>query len=180
MTSTAAAANVVANTPGSTSAAICSKMCLQMFEGLELLEEGIQAEKTISDAPQANFTRFYVLAKDSKTTLPVPPSPTTSQALLRIEFRCRERNVGDVAAAVNAIELGIARIDRRPALNRNPFNDVYFVELQDSRPLLANTNGGDADEDGIGSGKTPWNSRVESAIQCVSAIGGEVKLLGIW
>ncbi|KAL0070521.1 prephenate dehydratase [Marasmius tenuissimus] len=173
MTSTAAAANVVANTPGSTSAAICSKMCLQMFEGLELLEEGIQAEKS-------NFTRFYVLAKDSKTTLPVPPSSTTSQALLRIEFRCRERNVGDVAAAVNAIELGITRIDRRPALNRNPFNDVYFVELQDSRPWLANTNGGDVDEDGIGSGKAPWNSRVESAIQRVSAIGGEVKLLGIW
>ena len=120
------------------------------------------------------------MAKDSKTPLPVPPSPTASQALLRIEFLCSEKNTGDIAAAVKALELGIARIDRRPALNRNPFNDVYFIELQDSRARLANTNGGDADEDVIESGKSPWNNRVESAIERVNAIGGEVKLLGIW
>ncbi|KAL0577336.1 prephenate dehydratase [Marasmius crinis-equi] len=174
MTSTAAAAEVVANTSGSTRAAICSKICLKMFQGLELLEEGIQDEKS-------NYTRFYVMAKNRKTTLPVVPVTPVSHALVRIHFGCPENNPGDITAAVKALELGVARIDRRPALNRTPFDDVYFVELRDSQARYANTNGVDAGGDiGRMNGKTPWHERVEEAIERVRVLGGEVKLLGLW
>ncbi|PIL31581.1 hypothetical protein GSI_06283 [Ganoderma sinense ZZ0214-1] len=66
--STSAAANAVAccgeGSGEPESAAICSAHCADMFDGLEVLETGIQNERS-------NTTRFYVLANSLDEPLPV-------------------------------------------------------------------------------------------------------------
>ncbi|KAF9265870.1 PDT-domain-containing protein [Marasmius fiardii PR-910] len=161
MTSTAAAAEAISKSPGSTHAAICSKMCLKMFEGLELLREGIQDENS-------NYTRFYVMAKDVRTVLLVVS--LRARALLRTYCTVgttAERNAVDIANIIKALEIPIARIDRRPAHDGKPFNDVYFIELRDSSYHPENK-------------ATGWDEQVDRAMDRVRATGAEVTLLGLW
>ncbi|KAG7086436.1 hypothetical protein E1B28_002390 [Marasmius oreades] len=159
MTSTAAAAETVSKSAGSTCAAICSKLCLKMFEGLELLREGIQDESS-------NYTRFYVMAKDARAALPTPHNTPHAHALLRVDSNA-ESNGGDIANVIKALEIPIARIDRRPASNGKPFNDLYFIELRDSS---CPPNGY----------PTKWDEKVQDAMERIRAAGAEVKLLGLW
>jgi len=67
--STAAAAEALVKCPNATkSAAICSKVCISMFKGLQLLQEGIQDEQSMlaifmSNMHISNYccSQFYTL-----------------------------------------------------------------------------------------------------------------------
>ncbi|KAJ6455806.1 Prephenate dehydratase-domain-containing protein [Mycena sanguinolenta] len=157
MPSTAAAAEAILTSPKC--AAICSKLCATLFNGLEILFEGIQDQNN-------NFTRFHVLTLTQDIELPPPayPAPSQTHCLMRLSAR---RDVTSRAPPINqilaALDLTVSRLDRRPQLNSSfPFCDVYFAELEK------------------GEAHSPWNSDVEKAIGRVKALGVEAELLGIW
>ena len=66
------------------------------------------------------------------------------------------------------------RIDRRPSCNSFPFEDTYFIELEDFgepvEPLL----------NGYGVTDEAWVARVRQGIETINTGGGEASLLGVW
>ncbi|KAJ7109156.1 Prephenate dehydratase-domain-containing protein [Mycena epipterygia] len=149
--STAAAAEAVLASP--TSAAICSKLCATVFDGLEILFEGIQDQNS-------NFTRFYVLAATLDSELP-PPTPNHTRCLVRLAANDATPSITQLLAA---LEMNVSRLDRRPQLDSTRLlHDVYFAEIER----------GDNDH-------TSWTPDIERAIDRVRASGGEAEHLGIW
>ena len=183
--STSAAAQM---THGSSEcAAICSRLCATLFQGLEVLYEGIQDEngfffstflityfvKLTLDppSPTVNATRFYILTTtDPHVKIPLPPRTTSpKRALIRISWD--PATLLDISITQLLIVLGLraSRLDRRPSLHHVIFHDVYFVELeQESSPETA-------DE-----GTEIWIAEVKRAVERVNDFGGEACLLGTW
>lgn len=127
--STAAAAQQVLHDSTSTSAAICSSLCTKLYPDLALLAQNIQDSA-------ANVTRFIILSTPH-TSLPSPttspPSHGTSRhrAMLRITPPpASTGRLGDIFAALQP--LALTRADRRPSLSPTPFQDTYFITVQDS------------------------------------------------
>lgn len=84
----------------------------------------------------ANVTRFIILSTPH-TSLPSPttspPSHGTSRhrAMLRITPPpASTGRLGDIFAALQP--LALTRADRRPSLSPTPFQDTYFITVQDS------------------------------------------------
>ncbi|THV04844.1 PDT-domain-containing protein [Dendrothele bispora CBS 962.96] len=158
MDSTAAAAEALIKCPDATkSAAICSKICVSMFEGLQLLREGIQDE-------QINFTRFYVIAKNPYTRIPCPlPSPCV-HALLRITRATT--GAPKMTKLFEQLEnnMKVTRVDRRPHISGAPFEDVYFIEVQ----RLDDENA------------SSWSHIVDCAASSARSRNMEVAVLGVW
>ncbi|KAG7450413.1 PDT-domain-containing protein [Guyanagaster necrorhizus] len=154
MPSTSAAAKALLSSP-LTYAAICSKACLTVFDGLELLNEGIQDQ-------HSNFTRFYVVAKSSNEV----PSSTErrGRALLRLSVDVSNKSAS-IMTLLAALRINyISRIDRRPALDSVPFHDMYFVELNSIAEQSQDI----------------WEREIEHGLERVRLAGGAGKLLGIW
>ncbi|KAJ7285622.1 Prephenate dehydratase-domain-containing protein [Mycena rebaudengoi] len=103
MVSTAAAAQALLTT--SNAAAICSKHCATVFDGLEILAEGIQDQNT-------NFTRFYVLAASEDVKLPFA-STSQTRCLLRLYSPNPPASITQLLAT---LAMAVSRIDRRPQL----------------------------------------------------------------
>jgi len=154
MVSTAAAAEAVLTSPNC--AAICSKLCATVFDGLEILFEGIQDRNS-------NFTRFYILTATRETELPPPPCPAPTQMRCLVRLLSQRAPAPSITQILTALNLTVSRLDRRPQLESLlPFDAVYFVELEK------------------GDSSTPWHSDIEQAIARVQALGEEAELLGIW
>ncbi|KAF8225087.1 PDT-domain-containing protein [Tricholoma matsutake] len=161
-TSTAAAAQALLDNPPNC-AAVCSKICGTLFDGLAVLQEGIQDDT-------ANFTRFFVIAKNSEAWLPDCPQPT--RALVQISAKIpssifagssvRNANISNL---LTALQMSVTRIDRRPAIGTVPFHDTYIVELE------RESNAQDNDS---------WAREVEAAVEGVTQVGGNAKLIGMW
>ncbi|KAF9044809.1 PDT-domain-containing protein [Hymenopellis radicata] len=150
--STAAAARAVLSGPSNTAAAICSKICATIFEGTEILREGIQNQKD-------NFTRFYIISQDSSISIPQPSAATEQSALLRLRPVPPET---DLINALQVLNLQVRRIDRRPALDAPPFHDIYFVEVYSK-------------------GVSPsWKDKIEKGRQRVQNLGAVIELVGLW
>ena len=66
----------------------------------------------------------------------------------------------------------VIRVDRRPSLNPVPFEQVYFVELEE----LGSGSGEDANEEG----HAGWLKRVQKGVDRVVASGAEATIIGIW
>ncbi|ESK92214.1 prephenate dehydratase [Moniliophthora roreri MCA 2997] len=168
MASTAAAAKALLSSPAN-HAAICSKICIKMFEGLEVLHEGIQDE-------HSNYTRFYIIARSPKIHLPVLEAHHPKKALIRIESGSQKANGHskpshvNIATLISVLRLRIERIDRRPALDGVPFNNVYIVEVE--KESEAGPNGG--------LDSPTWKEQVEDAQRRIRDSGGEARLLGLW
>lgn len=64
------------------------------------------------------------------------------------------------------------RIDRRPALNHTPFDDVYFIEVGDLTLPLTSAASKLCEED--------WLQRLKDGVEGINATGGEAVILGIW
>lgn len=124
--STAAAAQQVLN--DSTSAAICSSLCTKLNPDLVLLAQNIQDSA-------ANVTRFIILSTPhatlpSPTTSPPSPGTPRHRAMLRITPPpASAGRLGDIFAALQP--LALARVDRRPSPSSTPFQDTYFITVQD-------------------------------------------------
>jgi hypothetical protein len=67
---------------------------------------------------------------------------------------------------LKVLDLYTTSIDRRPAPDSLPFQNVYLVEVSGCDHDFASVE--------------PWIAFVEQAILRVRNIGGEAKLVGIW
>ncbi|KAJ6513895.1 PDT-domain-containing protein [Mycena vitilis] len=158
MASTAAAAEAVLTS--SDAAAISSKLCVTVFDGLELLFEGIQDRKRTSLPVFCNFTRFYVLSSAQNAELPLPPTRPT-RGLVRLSSQSSPAS--GIPQLLAALALKVSRLDRRPKLDSpEPFDDIYFAEIE------------------RGDSSAPWLPEVEEGIGRVRASGGDAELIGIW
>jgi len=163
--STAAAAQALLDNPPDC-AAICSAVCTTLFDGLEVLFTGIQNQRS-------NFTRFYVIAKNSQAIMPpILGAPTRKKALIHLSAHspcsvepCDSDSL-NVMKYLNVLDLYTTSIDRRPAPNSPPFQNVYLVEV----------SGCDREYASVDS----WIADVEQAILRVRNIHGEAKLMGVW
>ncbi|KZT72768.1 PDT-domain-containing protein [Daedalea quercina L-15889] len=168
------------------SAAICAGACVTVFDGLEVLCEGIQNVDT-------NRTRFYIVSHSPESTLPAAfHAPIPKHALVRIGLKPAPRPAnGDASPAsaplrnrlvhlvmstlLTTFGLPTSRIDRRPSLADAPFEDVYLVELEASSSLSERAPG----EESHAARAALW-SRVKAGVEKIEAVGGEAAVLGIW
>ena len=180
--STAAAAEALIDSPPDC-AAICSAVCAALFDELEVLFTGIQNQKCrtmnsfwlsyFAKCFVANFTRFYIIAKNSQAIMP-PILTVTTQKKALIHLSAHSPSSVDphsscslnVMKYLKALDLYTTSIDRRPAPNSGPFQPVYLVEV----------SGCGCDYESIES----WVADVEQAILRVRDIDGEAKLMGVW
>ncbi|EDR15630.1 uncharacterized protein LACBIDRAFT_300746 [Laccaria bicolor S238N-H82] len=165
-TSTAAAARALLDNPPEC-AAICSQICATLFQGLEVLHQGIQGETM-------NFTRFYVVAHSRETVMPFR-HPLDRKALVRIsapKWPSKPSSTPrSIVQLLDSLRLDVTFIDRRPSVSLKPFHDVYFVGVCNfvDEP-------GRSSEDLWGS----WTSEVDEAAERVRRTGGEIDVLGVW
>lgn len=121
LASTALAARTVANnTEVCGDAAVCSKICVSIYSGLEVLVEGIQDKDT-------NKTRFMVLSSDIDANIPAAKGEGCRRGLIRVGIR--DRNGVDFL--IKAPKLKVTRIDRRPSLTLS--GSDYFLEVEAER-----------------------------------------------
>ncbi|KLO14474.1 PDT-domain-containing protein [Schizopora paradoxa] len=170
MPSTASAATALFEPEyGSTSAAICSKICVNLFEGLEVLFEGVQNEKS-------NFTNFWVLA--TSLDLPLPGTSSTKDSGRAIIRLASLTEAPDVLSTLASLGLFVNRIDRRPYAGDIPFRDIYFVEVSKHADRVV--NGIESSSKPIENGEIRWRDVVESAIRRIDSGKWEARMIGIW
>lgn len=161
--STAGAAKILAETKGPcTDAAVCSKICADLYDGLEVLAEGIQdvnceyISKFNSDTNRtrsANLTRFMVLGSNREACLPGSKGVIWRRGLIRV----RVGKGCAVEPVVRKVGMRVRQLDRRPSLSGG--GDEYFVEVEA--------------EEKVESGE--WEERVRGAAEGVQGI-----VLGVW
>ncbi|KAF8592078.1 PDT-domain-containing protein [Ramaria rubella] len=116
--STAGAAKMLAESGGGcTDAAICSRVCAEMYAGLSVLAEGIQDDT----AGQKNVTRFMVLASSADARAGGSRGVRRRRGLLRVAVGAG----ADVGAVVGAVGR-VRQVDRRPSLAGHD----YFLEIE--------------------------------------------------
>ena len=68
----------------------------------------------------------------------------------------------------------VIRIDRRPSVNPCPFEDTYFIELEDfGTPMELTPNG-------ISPTEEAWIKRVRQGVERVVAAGAQADMIGVW
>ena len=141
----------------------------------------------------ANYTRFYVLSTSLEATPPFLPSPPRLQrALVRLGLRRREEPEDPedtpsewtapplslnrplqtvLSTLLTSFGVPVIRIDRRPSLNPVPFEQVYFVELEEL---------GSDFEEPRERARDVWLKRVRKGIERVEAAGVTATIIGLW
>ncbi|KAI0051667.1 PDT-domain-containing protein [Auriscalpium vulgare] len=171
MASTAAAAETVSRNSAADAAAICSKICAGLFSDLDILHEGIQNEND-------NFTRFYVMSNSPVAPLPVPLSEDcVGHGLIRIEVVRPPANsrpsvtCSPIMQLLEALQLPVSRIDRRPSTQPGRFESVYLVEVIDDDTACDMSSESD---------EVDWARRIQNAARRVREAGGLASILGTW
>jgi prephenate dehydratase len=176
--STSSAARDLLNQPPDC-AAICSKLCAGLYEGLEVLFTGIQDIRCAdylslcdhsNDNKIANFTKFYILSSERPLKPPSFPSRNFEmKALLRMSapISAADCSQQDLVSYLKALHLPVVRINARPSPNSIPFDSMYFVETYGS-------DGGSSES------VVSWKVSLEKAMLQVRTIGGKIDLAGIW
>jgi hypothetical protein len=209
--STAAAAEAVstrADDGAADSAAICSKICLQLFGNIETLQEGIQdshgefkpdylgraarwelkflISRLLFFLRKDNFTRFYILANHPSSPLPYTRSNGHGErnALIRLEVlqtaesESQDTPIVTVSDLLAALRLPVLRVDRRPSTSA-PREQFGSVYLLEVMDDGRWLDGRCADKVGI-KDLPSWKERVLGAITRVAESGGRATLLGTW
>jgi len=160
MPSTAAAARALLDGPPS-QAAICSKLCASMFNGLDVLREGIQTG-------DVNYTRFLIMTRNRGNTIPRQFSVTACyKAICRIPVRSLASDLMHIFKLIDA-GMKIVRIDRRPDVRATaPFQDVYFIEVMRAPP----TSSIDL---------AAWAAEVDTLVLTIKQACEDVDVIGIW
>ncbi|KAG5734194.1 P-protein [Termitomyces sp. T112] len=154
--STAAAARCLLENPPNC-AAICSRVCAILF-GLTILSEGIQNEA-------ANFTRFYLIARDQDVTIPEAAyEKDSNRGLVRVSLEASRSPSQTISKILAILDMEVLRIDRRPSLQSN-FSNIYFVEIQ-ANPVQQ--------------GREIWLFNASQAVQRIEGAGGDAQLIGLW
>ncbi|GJE87609.1 PDT-domain-containing protein [Phanerochaete sordida] len=174
------------------SAAICSSLCAKIFDGLEVLQRSVQDTNI-------NYTRFYVLAYTIDARPPVVRRvPQLRRALVRITLppaqHTEQPAVSDgeddepttpkpahsrslhliMGTLLTTFGVPVIRIDRRPSASGCPFEDTYFIELEDfgtpvEPPVTGNSPADEA-----------WLKKVRNGVAKVNAVGGLADVIGVW
>jgi len=153
-----------------TSAAICSRTCVDLHPTLKILDEGIQDDRR-------NFTRFIVLASPD-FVFPIPRPPRGPfHAVLRIVPPMVESGTQDIAdiLGVAAQNWHVYKVDRRPSLSRAQlFHAVYFVAVasRTDEPITLEN----------------WKATVQDALSRIkhvcevstATLSGECAVIGLW
>ncbi|KAI0788550.1 Prephenate dehydratase-domain-containing protein [Abortiporus biennis] len=177
------------DSPEGASAAVCSSICATLFDGLEVLHKNIQDN-------ESNFTRFLVLSNTLDVNLPTENSPFhLRRALVRFgiapsdpessqndpspiasrTFHNRPLNL-IVSTLFTTFGVPVTRVDRRPSLNSHPFEDVYFVELEELGST-SNDQGGDNESK---AGDVEWLKKIEVGVDRIQQVGLEAAIIGLW
>ncbi|KAJ4486258.1 Prephenate dehydratase-domain-containing protein [Lentinula aciculospora] len=155
--STAAAAETVSKSQTLNIAAICSGICVTMFEDLEILANGIQDQ-------DSNYTRFFIIGKQSEGK---PPFKTLrpTHALIRLipTSSAHKETSFDLTELLKTIDLSVIRLDRRPAPVSHPFLDTYFLEV-----VLSTQN------------PSEWPEQVSQSILRLRDKGHLAESIGLW
>ena len=135
-----------------------------------------------------NFTRFFVLSHSMEAKLPfLPHRPDFFRALIRLGVLIAEGDDSQTSVSANrplqlvistlltTFGVPVTRIDRRPSLGSTPFEDVYFIELEE---LGAPPDPSDLGDRGAAYGK--WLNKVQHAVDRAKTSGVEATLLGAW
>ncbi|KAB5594055.1 Prephenate dehydratase [Ceratobasidium theobromae] len=146
------------------SAAVCSRVCADLHEELEVLQSGIQDG-------EINFTRYIVLSK--APLLLHPRSATLQRALLRCVLPLGR----DAPVSLTSVfrlfpeDIQVMRVDRRPALSGTPFHDCVFLEVECSPLISCNTDIGQL-----------WRDKLAAAVEAINAGIGLpcCHILGAW
>lgn len=77
-----------------------------------------------------------------------------------------------MSTLLTAFGVPAIRIDRRPSLSSVPFEDVYFVELEELGSLRETPAAPD--------NHSAWLDRLRSGVERVAAAGGNATILGVW
>ncbi|KAJ7597135.1 PDT-domain-containing protein [Mycena floridula] len=152
--STAAAVQSITNFPNF--AAIGSQLSAELVDGVKVLYSGIQDNSE-------NYTRFFIVAVNTDSDLPLPWPMPAVRALVRL-IPPYPINLAPFLAAF--LDTTITRIDRRPSPRDIPFHDIYFLEL------LRN--------DTESPSESRWSQALQDALRRVIEAGGEANLLGKW
>jgi len=170
VSSTAAAARaVLAEDPTSScSAAICSKICVQLYDGLEALEEGIQNK---SD----NFTRFWLFSFRADSPLPIPCRGKfrDHRALLRLSrpINCEPDGecVDEPARMIKALISPTVQVNTHPFQPVDSSRPVHFVEIGERASDQEHTADGEL-----------WLDRVRQNVKIALSFHHDVVTLGVW
>ena len=114
-----------------------------------------------------NYTRFYVLARNTSVQTPSPgPDTSTRTALFRVLNNIRHQaNIGTVISRLDSF--WVTRIDRRPSPGDAPFRDFYFIEVQSPT------------QERIPS-ETEWKALLQRFSENVRELGMDASLIGDW
>lgn len=164
------------------SAAICSRVCADLHEELEVLQSGIQDGESAWIVLNfirldscvfliVNFTRYIVLSK--APLLLQPRSATLQRALLRCVLPLGR----DAPVSLTPVfrlfpeDIQVMRVDRRPALSGTPFHDCVFLEVECSPLISCNTDIGQL-----------WRDKLAAAVEAINARIGLpcCHILGAW
>ncbi|KAJ1311264.1 hypothetical protein OPQ81_009762 [Rhizoctonia solani] len=158
------------------SAAICSRICVDMHKELELLRSSIQDG-------EVNFTRFIILSK-----IPLPTQlrlPTLQRALLRCILPSSGKpNASNPLVTLSSIiksipnDIQVLRVDRRPSLCKTPFHDCAFLEVICQPPFTPDGHSPDITSQ-------LWRDKVAAGVEAVNGEvhGGDLpccRILGAW
>lgn len=106
-----------------------------------------------------NYTRFYVITTNISKRPPSTQQP--NKALLCIS----SFKASGLPSILLALDLSIARLDRRPNPKTGLFDDLYFVEVREELEKAKSQ---------------PWKEQLDSAIHRLHAIQVEAHMAGIW
>lgn len=150
---------------------------------------GLTVESCFSCCPTLdNCTRFFVIASSLEVVPPYVPHAELFRALIRLGvariedidsefegFIARRPLQLVVSTLLTTFGVPITRIDRRPSVGGAPFEDVYFVELEElgSPPDPANPGSRTADY-------TRWFNKVQKVVERARASDVEATVLGVW
>ncbi|EUC66656.1 prephenate dehydratase [Rhizoctonia solani AG-3 Rhs1AP] len=173
------------------SAAICSRVCVDMHKELELLRSSIQDGESrklfkpnhlqLTFIP-VNFTRFIILSK-----VPLPTQlrlPTLQRAFLRCILPSSGKPsasnpIVTLSSIIRSIpnDLQVLRVDRRPSLCKTPFHDCAFLEVICQPPLIPDDNSLDISQ--------LWRDKVAAGVEAINGEihGGDLPcchILGAW
>ncbi|KAI0348496.1 PDT-domain-containing protein [Trametopsis cervina] len=166
------------------SAVICSALCVNLFPNLEIVESNIQDK-------QDNYTRFFVLSNSHEGPLPLLHSSLEPlRALIRVNLAADDSASSEdgqtspatythnrplhmlTSTLLTTFGVPVTRIDRRPSLNDIPFEDMYFLELEELGVPVEVPDRSQRIQ--------AWMKRVNAGVQRVKAAGSQATVLGVW
>ncbi|KAK7694819.1 hypothetical protein QCA50_002007 [Cerrena zonata] len=140
-------------------AAICSAVCATMFEELQLVRKVF---KTRNPRLRQALIRIGMTAEAE-----IPPENASYHRPLHHV----------ISTLFTSFGVPVTRIDRRPSLRPIPFDDVYFIEVEELGTPLEYRNP-TASPSSVS--EENWLRKVQESVRRVRSAGLDATLIGLW